>query len=146
MSLVFVGVTVLQPLYQRTPMLALAYAVLFLPLGVGSVRASVEQSPVALEEVAHALGRGRWGVLLRVTLPLAAPGIASGTALVLLAAMKELPATLLLHPTGMETLAMDLWSKSSVGRYAAAAPAALALLVVASVPTWILTRASREIG
>ena len=146
LSLVFVGVTVAQPLYQRTPMLALAYAVLFLPLGVGSVRASVEQSPVALEEVAHSLGRGRWGVLFGITLPLAAPGIAAGTALVLLAAMKELPATLLLHPTGMETLAMDLWSKSSVGRYAAAAPAALALILVASVPTWILTRASREIG
>jgi iron(III) transport system permease protein len=145
LSLVFVGVTVLRPLYQRTPMLALAYAVLFLPLGVGSVRASVEQSPIALEETAHSLGRGRWGVLFGVTLPLAAPGIAAGTALVLLAAMKELPATLLLHPTGMETLAMDLWSKSSVGRYAAAAPAALALILVASVPTWVLTRASREI-
>jgi iron(III) transport system permease protein len=60
--------------------------------------------------------------------------------------MKELPATLLLHPTGMETLAMDLWSKTSVGRYAAAAPAALALLLLASLPTWVLTKASREIG
>jgi iron(III) transport system permease protein len=146
LSLVFVGVTVLRPLYQSTPMLALAYAVLFLPLGVGSVRASVEQSPVGLEEVAHSLGGGRRRVLFRVTLPLAAPGIASGTALVLLAAMKELPATLMLHPTGMETLAMDLWSKTSIGRYAAAAPAALALILVASVPTWILAKASREIG
>jgi iron(III) transport system permease protein len=146
LSLVFVGVTVLRPLYQSTPMVAGAYAVLFLPLAVGAVRASVEQSPVALEEIGHSLGRGRVGVLWRVTLPLAAPGIAAGTALVLLAAMKELPATLLLHPTGMETLAMDLWSKTSVGRYAAAAPAALALLLLASLPTWVLTKASREIG
>ena len=45
LSLVFVGVTIARPLYQRTPLLALAYAVLFLPLAVGSVRASVEQSP-----------------------------------------------------------------------------------------------------
>ncbi len=146
LSLVFVGVTVLRPLYQSTPMLALAYAVLFLPLAVGSVRASVEQSPVALEEVGHSLGRGRFGVLTRITLPLAAPGIAAGTALVLLAAMKELPATLLLHPTGMETLAMSVWSDTGVGRYAAAAPAALALIVLSTIPTWILTRASRRIG
>jgi iron(III) transport system permease protein len=146
LSLVFVGVTVARPLYQRTPLLALAYAVLFLPLAVGSVRASVEQSPQALEDVANSLGRGRFGVLTRITLPLAAPGIAAGTALVLLAAMKELPATLLLHPTGMETLAMSMWSDTSVGRYAAAAPAALALLLLSSLPTWVLSRASRRIG
>lgn len=146
LSLVFVGVTVARPLYQRTPLLALAYAVLFLPLAVGSVRASVELSPVGLEEMGHSLGRGRWGVLCHVTLPLAAPGIAAGTALVLLAAMKELPATLLLHPTGMETLAMSVWSDTTVGRYAAAAPAALALILLSTVPTWMLTRASRRIG
>jgi iron(III) transport system permease protein len=143
LSLVFVGVTVLRPLYQSTPMLAMAYAVLFLPLGVGSVRASVLQSPVELEEVGTSLGRGRWGVLRRVTLPLAAPGIGAGTALVALAAMKELPATLLLHPTGMETLAMSLWSDTTVGRYAAAAPAALVLILLSSVPAWALTRRSR---
>lgn len=146
LSLVFVGVTVARPLYQRTPLLALAYAVLFLPLAVGAVRSSVEQSPVGLEEMGHSLGRGRWGVLFRVTLPLAAPGIAAGTALVLLAAMKELPATLLLHPTGMETLAMNVWSETTVGRYAAAAPAAVALILLSTVPTWMLTRASRRIG
>lgn len=146
LSLVFVGVTLVRPLYQSTPMLAMAYAVLFLPLAVGSVRASVAQSPASLEEVGHSLGRGRFHVLTRVTLPLAAPGIAAGTALVLLAAMKELPATLLLHPTGMETLAMSLWTETSVGRYAAAAPAALTLLLLASVPTWVLSRASRELA
>lgn len=146
LSLVFIGVTVARPLYQRTPMLALAYSVLFLPLAVGSVRASVEQSPQALEDVAGSLGRGKVSVLTRVTLPLAAPGIAAGTALVLLAAMKELPATLLLHPTGMKTLAMSMWSDTSVGRYAAAAPAALALLLLSSLPTWVLSRASRRIG
>jgi iron(III) transport system permease protein len=141
-----VYVTIARPLYQTTPMLALAYAVLFLPLGVGSVRASVEQSPVALEEMAHSLGKGRAGVLFGVTLPLAAPGIAAGTALVLLAAMKELPATLLLHPTGMETLAMSVWSDTAVSRYASAAPAALALILLSTIPTWILTRSSRRIG
>ncbi|MEZ5239374.1 MAG: ABC transporter permease subunit [Microthrixaceae bacterium] len=144
LSLVFVGVNLLRPLYQSVPMVALAYAVLFLPLGVGSVRASVEQSPLVLEEVAHGLGAGRWRVLARITLPLALPGLASGSALVLLAAMKELPATLLLHPTGAETLAMNVWSDTAVGRYAAAAPFALALLLVAVVPTWILARTSRR--
>jgi iron(III) transport system permease protein len=33
------------PLYQRTPVLVLAYVVLFLPLAVGAVHASAAQSP-----------------------------------------------------------------------------------------------------
>ena len=97
-------------------------------------------------DVAATLGASPARVLLRVALPLAAPGIAAGTALVLLAAMKELPATLLLHPTGMETLAMSVWSDTAVSRYASAAPAALALILLSTIPTWILTRSSRRIG
>ena len=52
--------------------------------------------------------------------------------------MKELPATLLLRPTGMDTLATELWSQTTVGAYAAAAPYAALLVVLSSVPTWLL--------
>jgi iron(III) transport system permease protein len=55
--------------------------------------------------------------------------------------MKELPATLLLQPTGSDTLATRLWQHTGVGAYAAAAPYALALVVVALVPTLSLLRA-----
>ncbi len=65
-------------------------------------------------------------------------GIAAGTAMVLLTCMKELPVTLLLHPTGTDTLATRLWGFSSVSDYAAAAPYAAALLVFAAVPTAVL--------
>ena len=78
-------------------------------------------------------------MLRRVTLPLAAPGVAAGTALVLLTIMKELPATLLLRPTGANTLATSLWTETGVAAYAAAAPYALALVAVAVVPTlWLM--------
>lgn len=142
LSMVFVGVNLLEPIYQRTPLVALAYAVLFLPLGVGAVRGAVEQSPVVLEEVGQSLGLAHFAVLRRITLRLAAPGVAAGSALVLLTAVKELPATLLLHPTGTETLAMGLWNNTTIGRYAAAAPYAVALIVMASVPTFVLTKMS----
>jgi iron(III) transport system permease protein len=140
LSLIFLTVRFAYPLYQRTPGLVLAYAVLFLPAAVGSVRASVAQAPPALEEVARSLGRSPSGVLRSVTLPLAAPGVAAGTALVFLTCMKELPATILLRPTGMETLATRLWSQTEINAYGAAAPYAAALVLLAALPTFLLGR------
>jgi iron(III) transport system permease protein len=52
--------------------------------------------------------------------------------------MKELPATLLLRPTGMDTLATELWTNTAVGAYAAAAPYAVLLVALAAVPTFAL--------
>jgi iron(III) transport system permease protein len=118
--------------------------VLFLPAAVGAVRASVRQSPPILEEVARSLGRSAFGVLRGVTLPLAAPGVAAGAALVFLTCMKELPATLLLRPTGMQTLATRLWTETGSGSYAAAAPYAAALVLLAALPTWVLGRPGRK--
>jgi len=144
LALVFLAVRYLRPIYQEVPLLVLAYAVLFLPAAVGAVRTSVAQSPRRLEEVARSLGLGPWGVLRRVTLPLAAPGVATGAALVVLVAMKELPATLLLRPTGMDTLATRLWTETGSGAYAAAAPYAAALVLLAAVPAYLLTRTDRS--
>jgi iron(III) transport system permease protein len=138
-SLVYVGVRVLRPIYLETPLLVLGYVVLFLPLAVGAVRSSIEQSPVGLEEVARSLGLGPRGVLVRVTAPLAMPGITAGAALVFLSTMKELPVTLVLHPTGTDTLATTLWRFTSVSDYANAGPYALALVVFAAIPTGLLT-------
>ncbi len=140
LALVFLSVRFAYPLYQRTPVLILAYAVLFLPAAVAAVRASVLQAPPLLEEVARSLGRTPAGVLRAVTVPLAAPGIAAGAALVLLTCMKELPATLLLRPTGMETLATELWNRTDTGRYAAAAPFAATLVLLAALPMFLLWR------
>jgi iron(III) transport system permease protein len=54
--------------------------------------------------------------------------------------MKELPATLMLRPTGFETLATQIWSSASISRFNEAAPYALILLIIAAIPTFILSR------
>lgn len=144
LSLVFFGVRVARPLYQQTPLLLLAYAVLFLPAGVGAVRSAVALSSPVVEDVARSLGDPPLRVLARVTLPIAAPGVAAGAALVMLTIMKELPATLLLHPTGTTTLATSLWTHTSVAAYGAAAPYALTLVVIAVLPTlWLMAAQGR---
>ena len=48
-------------LYQSAPLLILAYAILFFPLALVGVRASVAQAPPGLEEVARSLGQRRLG-------------------------------------------------------------------------------------
>lgn len=142
LSLVFFGINVAYPLYQSVWLLALAYATLFLPLAVGAVANAAAQAPPALEEAARALGRRPVAVLATVTLPLTLPGIGAGAALVFLTCMKELPATLLLRPTGMDTLATELWTQTSVAAYAAAAPYAALLVGLAAGPTWLLAARS----
>ncbi len=140
-ALVFVGVRILRPFYLETPLLVLGYVVLCLPLAVAAVRTSVELSSVRVEEVARSLGCTPRAVAWRVTTPLALPGIAVGAALVFLTTMKELPITLVLHPTGVETLATRLWAATSVSDYAAAGPYALALVIFGAIPTALLTGA-----
>jgi iron(III) transport system permease protein len=81
-----------------------------------------------------------------VTLPLTLPGIGAGAALVFLTCMKELPATLMLRPTGLDTLATELWQATSYQRYAEAAPYAFLLVLLAAVPTWALVRRSGVVG
>lgn len=139
-SMVAVGVRLLEPIYLRTPLLVLAYSVLLLPLGVGYIRSAVELAPVRLEDVARSLGRSSAQATRQITLRLAAPGIASGAALVLVTCMKELPITLVLHPTGAETLSMALWKHTTVSDYASAAPYAVVLVAVSAIPTYVLGR------
>ena len=139
LSLVFFGIRYLEPLYQRTPLLIGAYVVLFLSLAIGAVHNAVAQAPPALDDVARSLGCSSWGTWRRVTLPLCTPGLAAAATIVCIATMKELPATLLLRPIGTDTLATRLWSRTDAAGYAAAAPFAAALVLVATIPTAVLT-------
>jgi iron(III) transport system permease protein len=66
--------------------------------------------------------------------------VAAGAALTFVVCMKELPATLLLRPTGMDTLATRLWTETGAGSFAAAAPYAAALILLAAVPSYLLGR------
>ncbi|MET0910896.1 MAG: ABC transporter permease subunit, partial [Ilumatobacteraceae bacterium] len=140
LAIVFFGIRLATPLYQRTPMLTFAYVVLFLSLALGAMHNAIAQAPIALDEVARSLGRTQRQAWMAVTLRLAAPGIGVAGALVCLAVMKELPATLLLRPIGTDTLATRLWSHTDASSYAAAAPYAMMIVLVAAIPTAILSR------
>jgi iron(III) transport system permease protein len=127
-------------LYQSSTLLILAYAILFFPLALVAVRASVARAPAALDDVARSLGRGPLAVLLRVTLPLIGPGLAAAFCLVFLSVVTELTATLILIPTGVQTLATQFWAYQQNLSYGQAAPFALVIMAIAAVPSYVLGR------
>ena len=126
--------------FQTAPLLILAYVILFFPLALVGVRASVAHAPPRLEEVATSLGLSRPAVFGRVTLPLIGPGLAASFCLVFLAAVTELTATLLLVPSGVQTLATQFWQYQTNLSYGQAAPFALVIIAVAAVPSYLIGR------
>lgn len=144
LALVFFGANYARWLYQSLPLLILAYIILFLPQGVASLRSSLLQIDPRLEEAGRSLGKTTLGTLQKITFPLILPGIASGAGLVFLTAMKELPVTLILSPTGYITLASSIWSSVSEAFFARAALPALLLMLISAIPMAFLTHYDRE--
>ena len=54
--------------------------------------------------------------------------------------MTELTATLLLRPTGTETLATQFWNYTDGLAYGAAAPYAAVMVAISAIPTYLLVR------
>lgn len=144
LALIFVGANLVPDLYQTTTLLVFAYLILFLPNALGAMATPIAQVPRSLEDVANSLGVKGNRSIYKVVLPIAAPGILAGAALVALTVLKELPATLLLRPTGTETLAVRLWSATEELAFAQAAPYALLLVVLGGLPALALNRAARK--
>ncbi|WP_101296615.1 ABC transporter permease [Halegenticoccus soli] len=138
LALVYLGTSYAAPLYQTLYLLVFAYVVRFLPQAVGSMRASFLRVNPALPEAARTLGRTPAGAFRAVTLPLVAPGLLGGAALVFLTTMKELPATLLLAPTGFDTLVTRIWAAYGEGYFGYAAVPALILLGVSALSMLVI--------
>ena len=128
-----------RPIYQSLAVLVVVYAAMFLAQVTGPARASLLQVDPAIEEASRSLGRGRLATLWSMTIPLMSRGLLAGGALVFVTAIKELPATLLLSPTGFTTLAVRIWAAADELLYARAASSALILIAVSVIPIYYLS-------
>ncbi len=125
-------------LYQTIPILIFAYVVHF---GAQSMRAgqvAVGGVPARLDDAARTLGAGRVRRFLTIEVPMMLPGLLAGAGLVLLSTMKELPATLLLRPTSVETLAVRIGDAQEGGFLGEVGLAATVLVLFSAVLTWLL--------
>ncbi|OKY26044.1 iron ABC transporter permease [Thalassotalea sp. PP2-459] len=141
-ALVYIGLQ-LPFLYQTLGLLVLAYLLRFLPLAIGSIRTATENLDTSMVNAARLLGASPQEAFRRVTLPLTMRGVIAGGALVFLEAMRELPATLLLGPTGYETLATYLWRVYEAGYFGLAAIPGLLLIFISALGLLLMLTGER---
>lgn len=144
LAVVFMATSVLDFAYQTFGLLAVAYAVRFLPQALQPIRDGLHSISPSLEESARILGRRPLDAFRSVTVPLLRPGLVAGAALVFLTTAKELPMTLILAPTGFSTLATQVWGAVGDGFYTRAAPSALLLVALSLVSVAFLLRAEER--
>jgi iron(III) transport system permease protein len=142
LAVVFFSARYLGDWYQSLTVLVLVYGSIFFAQALGAARSSLLQVSPSVEEASRSLGVGPLKTMLRVTAPMVRRGLVAGSLLVFLTTMKELPATLLLRPTGFDTLAVGIWSAADSLLYSRAAAPALLLIAVSAIPMYLL--ATRE--
>ena len=138
-SILFITVKIFPSIYQSFFALVISYLIVFLPQAVGGGQASMEQVKTSYIDASSSLGKSKIETFRKITFPLIYRGLLAGGALVFLSTMKELPQTLLLRPTGFNTMAVDVWSFASEGLFTQAAFSAFILLAISAIPTYILS-------
>ncbi|MDH5408714.1 MAG: iron ABC transporter permease, partial [Gammaproteobacteria bacterium] len=130
-------------IYGGLTVLVMAMVIRFLPLAVQSQESAVQQLTPSIEQAGRSLGAGPLRNLWQVILPMMRGGLISAWVLVFIDTLKELPATLLLRPTGFDTLPVRIWIEASEEMLELAAPAAL-MLVIGTLPVlWFLMRPNK---
>ncbi|MBB5047431.1 iron(III) transport system permease protein [Rhodopseudomonas rhenobacensis] len=119
-----------------------AYVIRFLAVPTGLLKAGLARIPKDYDDTARAAGASRLTALWRIDLPLLRPALTGAAIVVFVDCLKELPATLLLRPLNVDTLATSIYQYASRGSFEDGALAAL-IIVAASIPPVIwLTRFS----
>ena len=119
--------------------LCYAYAARFTAAGLEPLSAGLEKSTRSMRESAQTLGANGMKRFLKLEAPLAAPSAFAAALIVAVEIAKELPATTILRPFGLDTLAVRAHAYAADERLGAAAWPALAIVLVALVPTLLFS-------
>ena len=125
--------------------LVLAYTIRFLAISINGLEAGYAKIPQSIDHAARSLGETAMGTMRRVHLPMLRPALGAAAILVFVDCMKELPATLMLRPFGVETLATHIYAEAVRGTYEDGSVAALLIVLAGLVPVILLARVSRAI-
>ena len=120
-----------------------ASALVALPLVLKSASAAFASVDRTLEAAARTLRQSRWSTFVRVTLPLAWPGILAGTLLAFARAMGEFGASLMVAgsiPQQTQTLSMAIYDAVQAGNNDAAL---LLVLITSALSVAILVLSNR---
>jgi iron(III) transport system permease protein len=120
------------------------YVVRFLAVSLQSVEASLAKVTPSMDSAARTLGARTPDMLWRVHRPLVSGGLLTAGLIVFVEAMKELPATMIMRPFGVDTLAVQAFNLARDERLAEASTSALTIVVVGLVPVILISRAIRQ--
>ncbi|MCQ4160577.1 iron ABC transporter permease [Roseomonas sp. GC11] len=124
--------------------LVFAYLVRFLAVGQSAVESGLARLKPSLFQAARVLGCTPGQAIRRVEAPLARGALLTAATLVFVDTMKELPATLIVRPFDLDTLAVRVHNLASDERLAEASTAALLIVAVGLAPVLVLVRAMRR--
>ena len=128
--------------------LACAHAVSALPYVVINVGASLKGYDETLERAAIIHGAGPLGAILRITLPIIAPGVLVGAVFAFLSSAQELLVAIFLLGTVRKPLAVKMWEGVRVAvdpTIAAASTGVILMAVAAFVTAALLQKRARRL-
>ncbi|TVR74034.1 MAG: iron ABC transporter permease [Spirochaetaceae bacterium] len=140
LAFVFFSLRAVPFLYQTLLLLIIAWSMNFLALAMGPIRSGLLLAPRRLEEAARSLGKPPLTAFIVTVLPVLREGIFASMTLVFVMALKELPIAFLLAPTGFTTLSVAVFSRTSEGMLAEAAPFAAAIVLLSSMFVGLMLR------
>lgn len=120
--------------------LVFAYVVRFMAMAEGSLENGFSKISPNIELAARNLGRSEMQAFRTVLLPLMRPAIIAASILVFVDVVKELSATILLRPFGMNTLATQVYDFASQGRVEDGALACILIILVGLLPVIFLAK------
>ena len=121
-------------------LLVAAYTIRFLAAALNGYEAGLTQLPRNLDNAARTLGARPASLLGRLYIPALLPFLGTSLLIVFVDVMKELPATLIMRPFNMDTLAVQAHRLAADERLEGAAVPSLVLVVVGLLPVILLCR------
>ncbi len=120
--------------------LLLAYLVRFLSPAYSTLHSGFQRLSPEMDMVAASLGKTRLQVAWHIHLPMLRMPVITAALMVAIDVFKELPATLILRPFDVRTLAIAVYEFAGDDRPAEAAPYALILVGMCTLAVYLLTR------
>jgi iron(III) transport system permease protein len=114
--------------------LIFAYVVRFLAVSSNTVEASLQKVTTSMDGAARTLGLSAGQTLRRVHGPIMRASLLTAGILVFVDVMKELPATLMMRPFGLNTLAIRSYELASDGLLKESSSSSLAIVVAGIIP------------
>lgn len=119
--------------------LLFAYSVRYLSVALHNTDTGLERIKPNVDEVAQTLGATSTRILKKIHIPMLSSSLISALILVFVDVLKELPATLILRPFNVNTLAVKAYELASDERLIDAALPAVSIVLAGIIPVILLT-------